>query len=177
MDAMDPLVFLVSDDALAGASDDDIAHTVAVLNEEYARRALARGDLDALAAEVFSTWGFDHQGLATMPRIIDGLLFCPGYKKDKSASSHDCQYVSVSGVWVFESPDLAYDESRVTPPPRSVRQSVCVVPAFEGLEISVVSSTARSGPCKMKSASAFKVSSGVLVPTSRKVVIPQARDY
>lgn len=160
---------LLSEADVAGASDDQLAYTIDVLVHEQKARALAAGDLEAVAEEAFATWGFNKKGEPSEPRIINGLLVCPGYKYEKSAQSHDCGFVSVEGTWVWEHPDLAYDEMRETESSKKTKVSVSIVPVWEGLEYDVVHSSARSGPCRMKKATSYKVAKGAITRTQRKI--------
>ena len=158
---------LVSTPALLAASDDQLAVTIGLLVEEQQRRAVAGGDLGALAAEGFAG-GFDSKGVAKVPYLRGGLLVCPGSKSERSKSSHDCVFTSVAGCWVWEHPDAVFDEMRQLPGVKVVRQSVTIVPAFEGLEFDVVCSQARSGPCEMRTARSFAVREGRLVETKTR---------
>ena len=164
---------LLSVEELLAATDAQIAVTIAALVEEQKRRALEGGDLDALANEAFEGPGFDRRGLANLPYLRDGLLICPGVKSEKSASSHDCTFVSVDDNWVWDHPDTAYTTMRQLPGQKVVRQTVAIIPAYEGMEIDVVHSTARSGPCQMKSARIFTVTGGILVETGARSRSPQ----
>ncbi len=160
---------LIPEEAIAEASGDQLAYTIEVLISEQKARSLDSGDLDAVAEEAFTTWGFSKRGEPAAPRIIHGFLVCPGYKYEKSANSHDCGFVSAEGSWIWEHGDLLYDEMREIGTTKKTKISVSILPVWEGLEYDVVHSTARQGACRMKSATSYKVEKGELKQTQRKI--------
>ena len=166
---------LLDADTVATATDLELAYTIAELLDEQRRRALAGGDLVEIANECFDTRGFDGRGTPRAAYVRDGLLVCPGAKLEKSASSHDCTFVSVDDVWVWEHGEIVLDERRQLPGgQRVIHQTVTILPALEGMEFDVVSSTARSGgPCQMKTARSFKISHGELLETRTRARAPQ----
>jgi len=151
---------LVPGQVLASCSDEALEVTIAVLRSEQQRRALVAGDVDALVAEAFER-AFDRTGRAGLPFLHDGLLICPGSKVSRSKSSHDCTFVSLDAGWVWEHPDVAAD-SGITLPGGKIHQFVTVIPAFEAMKFDVVTSVARSGPCRMKSVRTYTISGGTL---------------
>lgn len=148
--------------ALAAASDEELADTAAAIIVEQHRRALAANDLDALVEEAFET-GFNGKGEPVAPWLVGALLICPGSKRNRSATSHECSYVSVEGSWVWESEELIVDDVRPVPGPKQQSRSVSIVGAVEGMKLDQVASASRSGgPCEMKTATSFQISHGRL---------------
>jgi hypothetical protein len=164
-----PSYEILTDDQVLSASDDALAYTVAVLRGEQHRRALENNDVTAITEEAFATWAFTRTGTSALPRLVNGLLVCPGYKAEKSASSHDCSFVSVEGTWIWEYPEVVFDDVRAGEGRKKVRQSITVIPAHEGMEFDVVTSSARGGGCRMKSAQSFIVNGEALSETKRRV--------
>jgi hypothetical protein len=164
---------LANPGALGDFTDTDLAWAVGLLLAEQRRRALERGDLEAVAVDAFEK-GFDRTGRALTPWLHEGLLVCPGSKSEKSQTSHDCTFVSLDDGWVWEHPELAFDEMRQLPGARVTRQSISLVPSWEGMRLDMVTSTSRSGPCRMKSARTFEVREGVLVEVSARARRPDS---
>lgn len=157
---------------LAGASDVELMQTVAAILAVQHERALTGGDIDAMVENAF-LGGFTSKGEAGRPWVEHGLLICPGSRKDKSATSHDCTYVSVEGEWAFATGTHIADVSRQVPGPRMHRQSITVLPLVEGCRLDLVTSAARSGgPCEMKKALCFQVRGGALVEVSARARKP-----
>jgi len=147
---------------LAAASEVELANTIAAILAEQHQRALSGGDLDALVEQAFVD-GFTRTGQATPPWLSGGWLICPGYRRDRSATSHECCFVSVDGRWVWELSPAA-DVVRQVPGPKSHTQTVTVVFVEEGAKIDMVSSASRSGSsCQMRSARSFQIRAGELV--------------
>lgn len=158
---------LLTDAQLLAANDRELAATLQAITVEQHRRALENNDIGALVEEAFKT-GFVKND-PTMPWIHDGLLFCPGVLRYKSASSHDCTFVSVDTQWVWDHPGLLTDELRDVPAPHRLRHSISVVFAQEEMTLDVVSSTSRgNGPCQMKKVISFQIIDGELTQTSTR---------
>jgi hypothetical protein len=163
---------LLAEPELAAAPDLALNHTIAAILAEQHRRALSGGDLDAQLEQAFLD-GFTGKGEPGRPWITGGLLFCPGMRRDKSATSHECCFVSVDGRWVWEVETVA-DVMRQVPGPRTLKQSITVVHAVEGMTFDVVASASRSGSgCQMRKASSYQIRSGQLVETATRARAPQ----
>lgn len=164
---------LLTEQALRAASDDELAHTAAAVLAEQHRRALEDKDMPAVLEEAF-VLGFASNGQPNVPWIADGLLFCPGWIRFKSATSHECSFASSDGKWVWEHEAQIEDEMRQVPGPKVVKQSITVLTVHEGLELDVVASASRSGgPCQMKKVVSYQVRGGELVPVSTRARAPQ----
>ena len=151
---------------LLAAADADLSATIDALHAEQQRRALEAGDPDAIAEECFDGAGFDYKGNPGNPYLVDGLLVCPGLKRDKSRTSHVCVFVSIDGQWSWEHPDRVFDDmQQVTHAGNTVaRRAVTIVAAHDGMEIDVVTSKSTSGSaCQMQTAKAYRVENGQLV--------------
>lgn len=150
---------------LAAATDAQLDLAVGALLAEQHRRALAFGDLPALVEQAF-TDGFTSRGEAALPWLVNGLLICPGHIRYKSATSHDCCFVSAEKDWVWEKSPV-HDEMRQIPGPKTHKQSITILFADEGLAIDVVESSAASGGgCQMKRVRSFQVRNGTLAATT-----------
>lgn len=140
-------VAALDDAALAALAD-------AVAAEQHAR-ALARADLDALVAEGFAR-GFDRHGLAADPFVIGGVLVCPGAKVDRSATGHDCTFVSVNGRWAWEHDGVLRDEIRHPAGGRPQMRSVTLVVVAAGTPVDWVRSRLRAGGHRLVAARSFR---------------------
>jgi hypothetical protein len=159
---------LVPADVLAAASDAQLAQTVAAVLAEQHRRALADADLDALTEEAFAT-GFGPDGRPRRPWLAAGLVFCPGWIRYKSRTSHDCEFVAAGDVWVWEHPGVVRDVMRQVPGPKVVKQSVTIVLADEGLVLDQVAASAKQGAaCQMTRAASYQVRAGELVAVTTR---------
>lgn len=167
---------LLTDAALLAANDQELADTLQAITLEQHRRALDNNDIDALVEEAFKT-GFIKND-PTIPWLHNGLLFCPGILRYKSASSHDCTFVSVDTHWVWDHPGLLTDELRDVPAPHRIRQSISVIFAQEEMTFDVVSSTSRgNGPCQMKKVTSFQIIDDELVQTSTRSRAPGTHGF
>lgn len=146
---------------LTALGDIELADLSNSVREEYRNRALAAGEPEAVADEVFGR-GFGSDGLALMPWIESEMVVCCGGKEHSSASAHKCRFAVVEGDWVWESGERLYDEVRPTGKGSSTR-SVSLVAAREGLVVEVVTSKFRSGKHERVGLRRFEVRSGELV--------------
>jgi hypothetical protein len=161
--------------AIADATTEQLHATISAMSGELHDRALAGGDLDALVEQAFLD-GFTANGVPLMPWIHDGILVCPGYRKARSASSHDCSFVSLDGTWVWAAPNKLVDAMRDVPGAKSHRCSITLVVAQEGMQVDAVTSKSRAGGgCQMVSAQSFQVRGPELVHvTTRTMRAPTA---
>jgi hypothetical protein len=164
---------LVSADLLGTATEAELSQTVAAVLTEQHRRALDAADVPALIEQAFLD-GFTTRGEPVTPWIVHGLLICPGYRRDRSATSHDCEFTSVDGHWVWEHDGILTDVMRQVPGPKMHQQTVTIIQADEGLTYDVVCSAARSGgPCQMKTARSFQIRTGAAIEVSTRARAPQ----
>lgn len=158
-------------------SDDDLTQMIAVLTEEQASRALERCDPEALTEAGFVD-GFDAKGAARMPWLAGGILVCPGSVVERSATSHDCTFVTANDHWVFEHPDRIHDEVRKVPHRgRENQRSITLLAAPEGLTFDVVSSRMRTGAHHMREARRFRVTNGELELVTTRAPKPRAASH
>lgn len=147
-------------------SDEVLDHLVAACTDEQRRRAVATGDLDALADEAFERL-FDHKGAALDPEVNGRLLLCPGSVVPKSKSVHLSRFVAVGDDWVWEAADLLHDEVRRGEGP--AMRSVSIVPLVEGAELHVVWSKGPRGARRLERATSYRVRGGVPEPVTTRV--------
>jgi hypothetical protein len=103
------------------------------------------------------------------PWIDAGLLFGPRMRRDKSASSHECTFVSIDDRWVWEHGIVIKDEMRQVPGPRTTKQSLTVLPGLEGSKVDMVMSASRSGSsCQIRRGRSFQVRNGTLVEVATR---------
>lgn len=160
---------LVPADVLAAATDAELAQTAAAVQAEQHRRALADADLDALLEEAFVA-GFGPDGRPARPWLAAGLVFCPGWIRYRSRTAHDCEFVAVGDVWVWEHPGMVKDVMRQVPGGKVVKQSITIVFADEGLVLDQVAAASRQGSaCQMTRAASFQVRAGELVAVTARV--------
>jgi hypothetical protein len=137
------------------------AVSTAVVQEQH-RRALEAADIEAIVKQAFEDGFAPSTGLPRDPWLHGGLLICPGSRIDKSATSHECGFVSIGERWVWESEDKVHDVVRNLPGPRPVMRSVSIVAPWEGMEVDLVISRMRTGVHTMKNARSFVVTNGKL---------------
>jgi hypothetical protein len=147
---------------LTSLSAAELSALAASVAAEQQSRAIEAAEPEALCELGFSQ-GFTAEGLPRDPFIVGGVLVCPGARVDRSGTSHDCGFVSVGEKWVWEADDLIADDVRHLPGPKPRMRSVSLLAAYDGLELDLVISRARSGVHQMKSARSFVVRSGALV--------------
>lgn len=154
---------LLSPQDLRAASETALAHTAAAILGEQHRRALSDSDLGSLVEEAFAT-GFTMDGKPRPPWIAGGLLFCPGWIRYRSRTSHDCEFISVGETWVWECPQVAVDDIRQVPGAKVVKQSITVVTPVEGMTLDQVAASSKQGSaCQMSKATSYLVRAGELV--------------
>jgi hypothetical protein len=143
---------------------DDMALLVLAqeVTAEQHRRALEACDPEALVREGFSE-GFTTAGMPRDPWIYNGILVCCGAKNDRSATSHECAFVSIGEKWVWECQERFYDEVRNVPGPKPIMRSVTLCAVHEGMEVDLVTSQLRTGVHTMKNVRSFQVVGGELV--------------
>jgi hypothetical protein len=155
--------------ALRGFSDDELTHLVACCIGEQRRRALDTGDPAAVLEDGFRE-GFDSKGRPVRPWLHQGVLVCPGWKADRSKTSHDCSFVAVGDEWSWLSEYKLLDVVRQIPGAKPAMRSVSLITAFEGLEFDQVKSKTVNGVHQMQEATSFVVTGGsVEVVKSRKI--------
>jgi hypothetical protein len=131
---------------------------------ELLDRAAGRGDLDAVLERAFRV-GFDHRGVARHPWVEDGLVICPGSRNSSSSSAHRCRFVAVGDLWAWQSGSVVSDEMR---PQGGDLRTVTIMALQPGLELDVVTSSARNGAHRRQSSVRFRVVDGSLVEVSRQ---------
>lgn len=143
-------------------SDRELSELAAEIAVEQQERAVAAAEPQALIELGFQT-GFDSKGMPHPPVMESGIIICFGARNDKSATSHDCAFVSFEGTWVWEHDDLMEEEIRNPAAARPQMRSVSLVPAFDGMKLDFVRSEARTGIHKMKKVLSYEVQNGKLV--------------
>lgn len=154
--------------------DYDLAVLIATALDEQRQRALDAADTDALIELGFQE-GFRRDGLPRDPFIRSGIIICPGTRIDRSATSHDCGFVTIDEDWVWESPLVVEDVIRHVPGPKATMRSISLVAATEGLELSMVQSRARTGVHQLREARTFVVSGSDLTHTATRA--PKRTDH
>ena len=92
----------------------ELANVGEAIRQLQRRRALARGDLDAIIANGFEV-GFGRDGLGLLPWIEGDVVVCPGGLIAKSRTNHRCRFVSVDDTWIWDSGELIREDKRSTP--------------------------------------------------------------
>jgi hypothetical protein len=141
---------------LSALSDGELSALAACVAAEQQMRAIAGADPDALVELGFAE-GFKSDGLPRDPWLVAGVLICPGARNDRSATSHDCGFVTVGDVWVWEADERITDVIRQVPGPRHRMRSVTLLAAFDGLAVDLVVSRARSGMHQLRGVRSFEV--------------------
>lgn len=149
--------------------DPELSNLGDVVSQIQSRRAVERGDLDAIIAEAFEI-GFGNDGLGMLPWIEDTVVVCPGGLVENSRSSHTCRFVSVNDQWVWESYELIREDKRSTPGPKGGFRAVALLPALEGMELDVVSGRSRGGQHSVDRVVSYVVRKGDLSEVSQREV-------
>lgn len=150
-------------------SGEVIIDALVVLRAEQSRRALASADPLALIEDGFRR-GFDSKGLPKDPWMTDGILVAPGAKLDKSAMSHLCGFVRISGSWVWEAANKVEDDVRHLPGPRQQMRSVTLVAVPDGEAVDLVLCRTRAGVHELTGVRSFVVTGGTLELISARTV-------
>lgn len=165
----------LTDDPIAAAelaarlSDETLHHLAEALRDEARRRAIRDGDHDALIAQAFDH-GFGRDGLAVDPWVHDAVIVCPGGMVARSRANHRCRFVSVDGVWVWESVDLVREEKRSNRGDDDGFRAVALLPVIEGMQLDVVAGRARRGAHSVEQVTSYEVRRGTLAEVSRRAV-------
>lgn len=149
--------------------DETIDHLAAALRDEARRRALAAGDHDAVIETAFEQ-AFGRDGLGSPPWIKGRVLVCPGSIVAKSRVNHRCRFVSVDGVWIWDSADLLREEKRSHPGREDGFKAVALLPVVEGMALDLVTGRARAGQHAVETVVSYEVRSGDLVEVGRRNV-------
>ncbi len=156
---------------LTGRTDAELHELVSLATQELYRRALERGDLDALIEDCFDN-GFTPAGHAREPYLRDGILVCPGSIVEKSATSHDCVFVHVDTDWVWDAPQLLLDSVRKIPDrSRTHQRSVSLLSVVDGFRFEQITSSMRQGVHSMKKAASYLVADGTLELVSARASV------
>lgn len=157
-------------DAVTALDDGQLSSlAVAVADEQHAR-ALSAGDPEAVIDRAMEE-SFDHRGEAIDPFVDGALLVCPGSLRARSRVNHDCRFVVVDDVWVWQHPRLVAD--RMDPEGKHSKRSITLVPAVEGTQVTAVSMRRTTEGHKRQAAVSWVVRDGVLVEDDRgRVRIP-----
>lgn len=147
---------------ISSMTDRELSELAAEIAVEQQERGIAAADPQALIELGFQT-GFDSKGMPLPPVLEGGVLVCFGARVDKSATSHDCAFVSFDGTWVWEHDDLMEEEIRNPAAARPQMRSVSLVPVYDGMKLDFVRSEARTGIHKMKKVLSYEVQNGKLV--------------
>lgn len=151
-------------------ADIELSDLIELAREIQRERARARGDVEALIEEGF-THGFDQNGAAKAPWIVEGVLICAGSLLKRSGTSHDCGFVKVNDEWVWMSRDLLCDEVRWNDEgAKGQMRSVSLVAVDSGTRVDFIMSSKRAGLHKMKKARSYDVANGELSLVSTRSV-------
>jgi hypothetical protein len=143
---------------------DDLYFLADVIKNELFRRAIANNDLDATLEDAFDK-GFDSSRTPLAPYVQGSLLICPGYKRNRGKSAHDCAFVSVDGLWSWEHPLKLIDKMNKID---QTLYTISILAVDEGLMIDQVFSKAGLGGHQVKKVNSFTLSSGTLISTSSR---------
>lgn len=153
--------------ALENFTDDELTILAEGIRIEQSKRALERNDISELVEMGFEN-GFTARGEAITPWIHNGVLICPGHKIGTSKFSHRCKFVTIEKEWAWQSP-LRFNESLRKETEFKLR-SITIVPVVEGMEISVIISTAQNELHTVRDSEHYTIEMGELVRTSQSVV-------
>lgn len=149
-------------ETLVSLGDEDLSAAIYELSAERTRRALGRGDLDAVVELGFEE-GFSPRGVALDPWVASGLVICPGSLVEKSATSHDCRFANVDGTWVWESDVTLVDVvRRVGSGARTSQRSISLLEAVDGLSFDVIEAKKSQGQHRMTRVRSYCVRDGQL---------------
>ena len=113
---------------------------------------------------------FGRDGLGSPPWIEGRVLVCPGSIVAKSRANHRCRFVSVAGVWIWDSADLLREEKRSHPGREDGFKAVALLPVVEGMALDLVTGRARAGQHAVETVVSYEMRSGDLVEVGRRNV-------
>jgi len=153
--------------SVAALSDQDLRDLITLCQVEQRRRAIAGGDLEALAERSFEL-GFTRRGESKEPWLEGGLLICPGYRKGGGGRNYKCSFVSIDGTWVWLHEATAHDVVR------SGRNhdvtTISIVAAWEGMEFDAVRISFKDGGRDFGGTKSYRVTDGKLDLVSTRQV-------
>jgi hypothetical protein len=148
----------LSADILA-LNDRELGDLIALAQDEQRRRSIESGDTDALI-EVGFAEGFSPRGESKDPWLVNGLLICPGYRKQSGGLSYRASFVSIDGVWVWQHDAAVADVVRSPSGRQHEVSTVTVIAASEGLEYDVVRIKSKSGGRDMSGTRSYRITGG-----------------
>jgi hypothetical protein len=157
-------------EALVGSDEATLRNAHVEISRALRERARERGDLEELVEEGFRE-GFDAKGMPRVPWTEAGIIICPGGGVEKSATSHDCTYISIGDRWTWDSDEtLLHVVRRVGAAAKSHQRTVSLLDAREGLELDVVTSKQRQGVHQLQRSTSYTVSEGTLKLVTTRAV-------
>lgn len=148
---------------------DELHHLAEAVRQVQIERAVDSGDFDAIIASAFET-GFGRDGLGLLPWVEGELVVCPGGLVATSRTNHRCRFVSVDGVWVWDSGLLLREDKRSSPGADEGFRAVALLPAVDGTTLDVVSGRARSGGHQVDHVVSYEIRGGELVEVAQRNV-------
>ncbi len=151
-------------------NDEVLVHLAAALADESRRRAIEGGDQQAVIDAAFEE-GFGRDGLGTLPYREGPYIVCPGAMVSKRrGGNHQCRFVSVDDVWIWDSHELIHEEKRSSPGNDEGFRAVALLAPTEGLALDVVSGKQRGGQHQVDLVVSYVVRKGELVEVSQRDV-------
>lgn len=144
----------------------ELGAAIEILRTGYHSKALSVGDNDAFLTEGFEI-GFKASGFPEDPIIMGNSLLLFGSKVVKSKMSHNCEFPIITepgeeSIWAWQSDLVIIDDMKPIPGTNGVK-SVVIIPAIEGIEVSLILSSATGDRHKRKNVRSWKVEDGALV--------------
>jgi hypothetical protein len=153
---------------ISDLTEDELNRLLLLAREELKFRSINRvsnlglgeeseSDLNLFADDVFCL-------------IKDSTIWCKGKKTQKSKFSHNCKFVSIDGIWCWDSELKISDKMDYQHEPKPTVTTLTKVALVEGLEIDLISCSASGTTHKVKKIESFIISNGELVPSLERKI-------
>ncbi len=147
---------------LLGYSEADLAKLSYATWHAMLDKARDRGDRDVEISDAFDSSFPGKDKLGIMPWLVDGILWSPGSRQDKSAQKHVCRFIRVGhgdkDFWVWEHPGCVVDEvRRETSGAKIFQHSITLVAVEQGASVDVITSNSVGGVHQVQRVDSFKV--------------------
>lgn len=150
-------------------SEDDLNRLQLLTREELKSRAL---ESFSKKAEISDTHNSKLKDFPQNTFILleEESLWCLGVKTQSSKLSHQCKFVSIDGVWCWESEFKLSDLMEYTHEPKPTVKTLTQVMLVEGTEIDIVSCTASGTSHKVKKIDSYIIKDGAVVPSLERKI-------
>ena len=158
---------IVDLERIADLSEEELNRLLLLTREELKYRALNIKPTPPLLEEMEEN-EFSQFSDNVYCVVKDSTIWCMGKKTQKSKFSHSCKFVSIDGVWCWDSDLKISDKMEYQHEPTVT--TLTKVALVEGLEIDLVSCSASGTTHKVKKIESFVISNGKLSPSLERKI-------